>query len=101
MGVGAGDLMLSRPDATDDTAKHDALPDPVPRLRGTRSSPCGDWAQCSSVRAIVYGRRVSPTLAGHRKSPVRIPRRHTSHEGSRPRRKMRLWIVGIAIYFVM
>ena len=26
MGAGAGDLMLSRPDATDDTAMHDALP---------------------------------------------------------------------------
>ncbi|MGN7947287.1 hypothetical protein ACTJKH_00910 [Microbacterium sp. 22215] len=51
--------------------------------------------------AIVYGRRVSQTLAGHRRILYEIPRRRTPDERLRARQKMRLWIVGIAIYFVM
>jgi len=93
--------MQSRPDATDDAAMHDALPNHGSALRGSRFPPCGDWAQFSSVHAIVCGRRVSqhsPTTENH---PYSILRRRADDKRLRDRRKTRLWIIGIAIHFVM
>lgn len=89
------------PNATDDAAMHDALPNHGSALRGSRFPPCGDWAQCSSVHAIVCGRRVSQTPVGHRNQPYRTLRRRPEGERRCARPRTRLWIIGIAIDFVM